>query len=118
MGRHHCHLPGCTTSCAPRLLMCPAHWFMLPGHLMADVYATVRTRGPNVDASWAPWWRAQGVAIVYVLRKLGETPEKLRGMAHPPGVDDTPESWAAYVDKIEARELGFAATLEAKNAST
>lgn len=112
MGRHHCHLPGCTTSCAPRFLMCPKHWFMLPGHLMADVYATVRQRGPNVDATWAPWWRAQGVAITYVLRKLGEDPAQLQGLALPAGVSSTPEAWKAFVDKFEARELSFAETLE------
>jgi hypothetical protein len=34
--------------------------------MQAEVYRTVGMRGKLVDASWAPWWRAQAEAIAYV----------------------------------------------------
>lgn len=27
---HLCHAEGCTAPCPPRMLMCPAHWQMVP----------------------------------------------------------------------------------------
>ena len=34
--------------------------------LQTEVNRTVGLRGPRVDATWAPWWRAQAKAIVHV----------------------------------------------------
>lgn len=35
---HHCHAMGCSTPCKPQLLMCPAHWRMVPKALKQEVY--------------------------------------------------------------------------------
>jgi hypothetical protein len=69
--QHHCHLPGCQAACPPRHLFCAPHWRLVPKAIQAEVYATVRKRNKgSVDASWAPWWRAQADATVAVLRIL------------------------------------------------
>jgi len=90
---HHCHALGCKASCPPRWLMCRACWAKVPADLQAEVYRTVGLRGPDADATWAPWWRAQAKAIAHVAFL----------------VDPRPEKRDAYL----ARELGFADTLEA-----
>lgn len=64
--RHHCHALGCVAACPPRWLMCKPCWSRVPASLQAEVYRTVKLRGPDVDATWAPWWRAQAKAIAYV----------------------------------------------------
>lgn len=64
--KHTCHALGCKTPCPPRMLMCRACWSKVPRELQAEVYATVKKRKPDVDASWAPWWRAQAKAIAHV----------------------------------------------------
>ena len=48
------------------MLMCRSCWAKVPADLQAEVYRTVRLRGAAVDASWAPWWRAQARAIAHV----------------------------------------------------
>lgn len=68
---HTCHLPGCKAPCPPRHLFCAPHWRLVPSSLQQEVYATVRKRNKgSVDASWAPWWRAQADATAAVLRRL------------------------------------------------
>lgn len=59
---HRCHLPGCRTVTNPRALFCLPHWRMVPAELAREVYATVGKRGPRVDATWAPWWKAQAAS--------------------------------------------------------
>lgn len=67
MAGHYCHAKGCAASCPPRMLMCRAHWSMVPGDLQRSVYATVKERDPrSIDATWAPWWRASERAIAAV----------------------------------------------------
>jgi len=44
---------------------------MVEEALALDVLDTVGERGKKVDASWAPWWRAQSAAIVQVMRDVG-----------------------------------------------
>lgn len=39
---HHCHAKDCTLETAPRLLMCPRHWGMVPKDLQRRVWATYR----------------------------------------------------------------------------
>jgi hypothetical protein len=63
---HHCHALGCRRACPPRWLMCRQCWAQVPADVQAEVYRTVSLRGPSVDASWAPWWRAQAKAIAHV----------------------------------------------------
>lgn len=92
--KHTCHLPGCNSGCPAAHLLCGPHWRMVPKDLQQEVNATVNQRGKRVDASWAPWWRAQAQAIVAVLRKVS-------------GNEDA-------IGRYEAREMDFAQTLEAK----
>ncbi len=66
MSAHHCHALGCKRACPPRWLMCRQCWALVPPDLQAEVYRTVRLRGRVIDASWAPWWRAQARAIAHV----------------------------------------------------
>ncbi len=63
---HGCHALGCKLACPPRWLMCRSCWANVPPALQAEVYRTVKLRGPDVDATWAPWWRAQARAIAHV----------------------------------------------------
>lgn len=76
MSAHHCHALGCKTSCPPRMLMCRKHWGMVRPDLQREVYRTVGMRGSFVDASWAPWWRAQAQAIAYVANLESPNEEK------------------------------------------
>jgi len=66
---HHCHALGCGKPCSPRHLMCLSCWSKVPADLQTEVYRTVRLRGPVIDKTWAPWWRAQAKAIAYVARE-------------------------------------------------
>lgn len=65
-GGHHCHALGCKRACPPRWLMCGVCWAKVPADLQAEVYRTVKLRGPRCNATWAPWWRAQAMAIAHV----------------------------------------------------
>jgi hypothetical protein len=40
--KHLCHAIGCNVEVAPRLLMCPRHWAMVPGLMKAAIYAEYR----------------------------------------------------------------------------
>lgn len=66
MSAHHCHALGCSAACPSRMLTCRPCWGKVPPELQAEIYRTVRLRGPAVDASWAPWWRAQARAIAHL----------------------------------------------------
>lgn len=82
---HTCHIPGCETPCPPRHLFCGTHWAMVPRDLQDEVYATVKKRGRYIDASWAPWWRAQAKATAAVLRKtrpVGDSERIDKWLAH------------------------------------
>lgn len=63
---HHCHALGCKAPCPPRWLMCGPCWARVPKDIQAEVYRTVKMRGPVADKTWAPWWRAQAMAIAHV----------------------------------------------------
>lgn len=66
MSSHHCHALGCKKACPPRWLMCRECWAQVPAALQAEVYRTVKLRARTIDATWAPWWRAQSKAIAHV----------------------------------------------------
>lgn len=66
MTAHHCHALGCKRACPPAWLMCRTCWSKVPAPIQAEVYRTVRLRGPDCDETWAPWWRAQARAIAHV----------------------------------------------------
>lgn len=66
MTAHHCHALGCKNACPPKWLMCRACWAAVPEDMAEEVYRTVKLRARVIDASWAPWWRAQAKAIAHV----------------------------------------------------
>ena len=74
--------------------MCRTCWSKVPPDLQAEVYRTVKLRGTHVDATWAPWWRAQALAIAHVAMLM--KPNEARR------------------DAYLKRELSFADTLEAR----
>ncbi len=62
---HRCHVPGCKVEVSPRLLMCPAHWSLVPEVVGAAVYAhCTHKRGERPSAQWM---RAAYNAIAIVL---------------------------------------------------
>lgn len=69
---------------------------MVPKDTQTEVYRTVKLRGRSVDATWAPWWRAQATAIAEVLRQQhADKPDTL-----------------ANVERLLEREMQFAQRLE------
>jgi hypothetical protein len=77
------------------MLMCCACWSKVPSAIQADVYRTVKLRGPSCDKTWAPWWRAQARAIDAVMRH------------DYPGHDAAQDAYLrrelAFADKLEQR---------------
>lgn len=73
--KHTCHAPGCDAPCPPRHLMCARCWRLVQPATQAEVYRTVVLRGPRVDATWAPWWRAQSAACAEVAAHRGASPD-------------------------------------------
>lgn len=64
---HTCHALGCNRSCPPQHLMCRQCWTLVPADLQNEVRRTAPLRNSGfVDATWAPWWRAQAAAIAHV----------------------------------------------------
>lgn len=103
---HRCHLSGCRTETNPRMLFCLLHWRMLPKDLQVNVLNTVHLRDMNhVDATWAPWWRAQAAAHVWLLRKLHCDPRLPQEL-----IDKALE----VIFKIEKKDADFVAYLERK----
>lgn len=99
MSPHSCHLPGCKTACPPAHLMCAKHWRMVENDTQREVYATVGRRSKSsVNATWAPWWRAQATAIDEVLAKVYPQERVKR-------------------ERLLAKEMRFADHLEGKEAS-
>lgn len=104
---HRCHALGCKETCQPAHLMCGPHWAMVPPNIQVDVNTTVRQRSKRVDASWAPWWRAQARAIFHVARaersaaysKMSEA-EKLRENAK---ANDWLRREMEFADRLEKR---------------
>lgn len=48
MSSHKCHVPGCSKTVPPHLLMCAAHWRCVPQHLRNRVWKFYR-RGQEFD---------------------------------------------------------------------
>lgn len=91
---HACHALGCRRGCPPRWLMCRDCWVLVPADIGAEVCRTVALRGSSVDASWAPWWRAQARAIAHV------------AFLKEPNIEKR--------DRYLAKELAFADSLESR----
>lgn len=101
---HTCHAIWCNAACPPAWLMCRTCWAKVSPATQAEVYRTVKLRDMrSVDASWAPWWRAQAQAIYEVAL---QTP----GLDGHTREDLPPWKAQAWLD----RELAVAAKLEAE----
>lgn len=48
---HHCHWPDCDRKVPPAMWGCKTHWFKLPAHLRARIWATYR---PGQEVSKTP----------------------------------------------------------------
>jgi len=60
--------------------MCPGCWRLVSLPVQTSVYATVGLRGTRVDATWAPWWRAQSAAMAEVAAHRGADPAAIAAM--------------------------------------
>lgn len=60
---HTCHARACGKPCPPRLLFCRTCWDVVTPDTKREVNRTVGLRGPDVDRTWAGWWRAQARAV-------------------------------------------------------
>ena len=68
---HHCHAVGCNEHVPPKMLMCRRHWFMVPGHLRRQVWATYRP-GQEVDKAPSKAWHQAAdaaIAAVYAIER-------------------------------------------------
>lgn len=69
--KHRCHALCCTAAVPPEMLMCRAHWKMVPKSVQRDVWANYR-RGQCDDKSpSAEWCSAADLAITHVALKEG-----------------------------------------------
>jgi hypothetical protein len=69
---HRCHATGCDKAVPPRLLMCKAHWYMVPPELRARVWFTYRP-GQETDKDPSPeYLEAMRAAIDAVAKKEGK----------------------------------------------
>jgi hypothetical protein len=60
---HTCHARDCQRPVAPRFLMCPAHWRLVPRRLQQAVYAAYRPGQERDKEPSAAWHRAADLAI-------------------------------------------------------
>lgn len=68
--------------------------------MQREIYRTVKLRGPNADASWAPWWRAQARAIHHV----GMESDRRKGLPPDPRGARYLERELAFADRLEAQD--------------
>jgi hypothetical protein len=55
-GKHTCHWTGCRQRVAPAVWGCKKHWYMLPDHLRAEIWAAFRP-GQEQDKRPSPRYR-------------------------------------------------------------
>lgn len=80
MPTHRCAATDCRSICNSRYLMCGRHWRMVPAELQHAVHETfAKRKRRKLDASAAPWWRAQARAVyaVAVLERKSDADAKL-----------------------------------------
>jgi hypothetical protein len=104
--RHTCHAIWCKNACPPAHLTCRDCWKHVSPATAAEVYRTVKLRDMGgVDATWAPWWRAQAKAI-HEIAVAQDIEAKVNATRHPPMALWSLEAWMS-------KELRTAAELEA-----
>lgn len=94
---HYCHALGCSSPCPPAHLMCATCWATVDSDKQREVYRTVKLRGPYVDHTWAPWWRARAHAIYQAATRRDET----NGRAPDPRGPKWLKRELAFADKLE-----------------
>lgn len=77
--------------------MCKRCWNQVPIDFQREVYRTVDLRGPDCDASWAPWWRAQALAIHAVYATNNPGWDKAEGKTYL-------DKAFAFADGLEAKQ--------------
>lgn len=71
---HCCHAIGCFTEVKPALLMCRAHWRLVPNNFKTAVLRTYR-KGQEIDKKPTErYYRAQLAAINHVATLEGKAP--------------------------------------------
>lgn len=75
--RTTCKAIGCREAIGSQFLMCRGHWSKVPKELQDEVYRTFRARNSVMDATWAPWWRAQARAVAAIHPWVNETAKEL-----------------------------------------
>lgn len=63
MADHLCHAVGCLRQVEPKLLMCPAHWRMVPRELQRGVWAHYRPGQERDKAPSLEYVRAARAAV-------------------------------------------------------
>lgn len=66
--RHDCHARGCEVPVRPELLMCLAHWRMVPRPIQRLVWAAYRPGQCDDKRPSKQWHQAADAAIGYVAR--------------------------------------------------
>lgn len=67
---HTCHAAGCDVPVSPSLLMCPAHWRLVPRALQQAVWAAYR-RGQEIDKRPSPEYLAAAQAAIGAVARAG-----------------------------------------------
>lgn len=67
--QHHCHAKGCRKITKPEMLMCFAHWKMVPAELQKAVWATYRPGQCDDKKPSEAWHKAADAAIAYVAKR-------------------------------------------------
>ena len=65
---HHCHARGCVREVPPAMLMCRAHWFMVPAVLRRAIWAAYRPGQEDDKQPSAAWMDLADAAIQAVER--------------------------------------------------
>jgi hypothetical protein len=70
--QHTCHARGCERPVKPELLMCFAHWRMVPRVIQRAIWATYRPGQCDDKHPSREWFRAADAAIGFVARVEGK----------------------------------------------
>ena len=68
---HHCHAHACTALVAPSLLMCRAHWAMVPNELRFPLLRAHRAGQCRDKRPSAAYLAAQRACVAHVARAEG-----------------------------------------------
>ncbi len=71
MNRHRCHAAGCDIEVPPRMLMCLAHWRLLPKRLQREVWRHYREGQEITKDPSEAYMEAQRAAVAAVAKIEG-----------------------------------------------